>query len=84
MIGPIPDSPTTAIASGTTNGRNAGGPTETWVPVIASEMSGKNVSQKITERERHEHEVLEQEDGLAGEQRIQLRPPPRRLLAPPA
>ncbi len=30
------------------NGRNAGGPTETLVPVTASEMSGKNVTQKIT------------------------------------
>jgi hypothetical protein len=35
MIGPIPASATMAMASGTTNGRNAEGPTETWVPVIA-------------------------------------------------
>ncbi len=48
MIGPTPDSNTTISASGTTNGRNAGGPTETCVPVIASEISGKNVTQKIT------------------------------------
>ena len=35
-------------ASGTTNGRNVGGPTDTMVPVIASEMSGKKVNQKMT------------------------------------
>ena len=48
MIGPIPDSTTSSSAIGTTNRRNAGGPTDDCVPVIASEMSGKNVSQKIT------------------------------------
>ena len=48
MIGPIPDRSTRISASGTMNGRNAGGPTDTLVPVTASEMSGKNVIQKIT------------------------------------
>src|SRR5262249_10843364 len=48
MIGPIPESSTTMIAIGTTNGRKAGGPTDTSVPVMASEISGQNVIQKIT------------------------------------
>ena len=48
MIGPMPDSSTRISASGTMNGRNAGGPTDTLVPVSASEISGKNVIQKIT------------------------------------
>ncbi len=48
MIGPMPDSSTMMIASGTTNGLNAGGPTEISVPVIASEISGKKVIQKMT------------------------------------
>ena len=48
MIGPMPDSATTTSASGTTKRANTGGPTEVCVPVIASEMSGKNVSQKMT------------------------------------
>ena len=48
MIGPIPDRSTRISASGTTKGLNAGGPTDTCVPVIASEISGKNVTQKIT------------------------------------
>ena len=48
MIGPTPESSTRTSASGTMNGLNAGGPTETLVPVIASEISGKNVTQKIT------------------------------------
>ena len=48
MIGPIPDSSTSTSASGTMNGRNAGGPTDTFVPVTASEISGKNVIQKMT------------------------------------
>ena len=48
MIGPIPDSSTRISAKGTMNGRNAGGPTDTLVPVSASEISGKNVTQKIT------------------------------------
>src|SRR6185437_11524774 len=48
MIGPMPDSSTSTSASGTMNGRNAGGPTDTLVPVTASEISGKNVTQKTT------------------------------------
>ena len=48
MIGPMPDSSTSKSASGTMNGRNAGGPTDTLVPVTASEISGKNVTQKTT------------------------------------
>ncbi len=48
IIGPTPESSTRISASGTMNGRNAGGPTDTLVPVTASEMSGKNVTQKIT------------------------------------
>ena len=48
MSGPIPASATSTSARGTTNGVNAGGPTETFVPVSASEMSGKSVIQKIT------------------------------------
>ena len=48
MIGPIPESTTTMSASGTTKWANTGGPTDVCVPVIASEMSGKNVSQKTT------------------------------------
>ena len=48
MIGPMPDSSTRISASGTMNGRNAGGPTETFVPVTASEISGKNVIQNTT------------------------------------
>ena len=48
MIGPIPDSSTRTSASGTMNGRNAGGPTDTLVPVSACEISGKNVIQKTT------------------------------------
>ena len=44
----MPASATTTSASGSTNWLNVGGPTDTWVPVIASEISGKNVNQKIT------------------------------------
>ena len=48
MIGPMPESSTRISASGTMNGRKAGGPTEILVPVTAWEISGKNVIQKIT------------------------------------
>ena len=48
MIGPTPESATTISASGTTKWANTGGPTEVCVPVIASEMSGKKVSQNTT------------------------------------
>jgi hypothetical protein len=48
MIGPIPESATTIRARGTTKWANTGGPTDVCVPVIASEMSGKKVSQNTT------------------------------------
>ena len=48
MIGPMPARATMAIASGSTNGRNAAWPTLISLPVSAWEMSGKNVTQKMT------------------------------------
>ena len=48
ISGPTPVSSTRISASGTTNGVNAGGPTETLVPVTACEISGNSVTQKIT------------------------------------
>ena len=48
ISGPTPLSSTRISASGTTNGVKAGGPTETLVPVTASEISGNSVTQKIT------------------------------------
>jgi len=48
IIGPIPMRSTRISAIGTTTSLNAGGPTATLLPVITSEMSGKSVSQKIT------------------------------------
>ena len=50
---------------------NHGGPTDALSPVTASEISGKNVPQKIDEASADEHEVVEQEDRLAREQRVE-------------
>ena len=46
--GPIPVNRTARIASGVARRLKNGGPTEERVPVIASEIRGKNVPQKIT------------------------------------
>jgi hypothetical protein len=50
IIGPIPDSSTSTSASGTVYLSNHGGPTDALLPVSASEISGKNVPQKITKQ----------------------------------
>ena len=42
-----------------------------WRPVTASAISGKNVPQKIDEAQRDQQQVVEQEDRLAREQRVQ-------------
>ena len=47
-IGPIAVSSTSTSASGVTSRLNQGGPTLASVPVIASEISGKKVPQRIT------------------------------------
>ena len=47
-IGPIAVSSTSTSASGATSRLNQGGPTLASVPVTASEISGKNVPQRIT------------------------------------
>ena len=39
--------------------------------MIASEISGKNVPQKTTKQSADQHEVVEQEDRLAREQRVE-------------
>ena len=46
--GPIPDSSTSTSASGVVSRSNQGGPTLAFVPVSASEISGKNVPHMIT------------------------------------
>ena len=46
--GPTPVSSTSTSASGVVSRSNHGGPTVSSVPVSASEMSGKNVPQRIT------------------------------------
>ena len=78
--GPIPVSSTSTSASGVVRRLNQGGPTLASVPVTASEISGKKVPQKITSAERHQHQVVEQEEGLAREQRVE----PRLASAGPA
>src|SRR4029079_1699311 len=50
ISGPIPDSSTSTSVSGTVYWSNHGGPTDAWLPVTASEISGKNVPQKITKQ----------------------------------
>src|SRR5919204_4170590 len=50
ITGPIPDKSTSTSASGTVYRSNHGGPTLDFVPVTASEISGKNVPQKITKQ----------------------------------
>ena len=71
--GPIPESSTSTSASGVVSRSNQGGPTLASVPVSASEISGKKVPQKITSAEPDQHEVVEQEERLAREQRVEPR-----------
>ena len=47
ISGPMPDSSTSTIVSGTVKRSNHGGPIEARLPVIASEMSGKKVPHQI-------------------------------------
>ena len=48
IAGPMPDSSTSTSASGTVYWSNHGGPTAAFLPVTASEMSGKKVPQNTT------------------------------------